>query len=53
MLYALIQPHFDCIYAAWYPNLNKKYRNKLQVLQNKYIRFCLQLNNREQIGTEH
>ena len=37
---ALIQPHFDYACAAWYPNLNKKYRNKLQVLQNKCIRFC-------------
>ena len=27
--------------------------NKLQVLQNKCIRFCLQLVNREHIGTEH
>ena len=30
----LIQPHFDYGCAAWYPNLNKKYKNKLQVLQN-------------------
>ena len=50
---ALIQPHFDYTCAAWYPNLNKKYKNKLQFLQNKFIRFCLQLNNREHIGTEH
>ena len=28
---ALIQPHFDYACAAWYPNLNKKYKNKLQV----------------------
>ena len=26
---------------------------KLQVLRNKCIRFCLQLDNREHIGTEH
>ena len=50
---ALIQPHFDYACAAWYPNLNKKYKNKLQVLQNKCIRFCLQLDNIEHIGTEH
>ena len=50
---ALIQPHFDYACAAWYPNLNKKYKNKLQVLQNKCIRFCLQLGSREHIGTEH
>ena len=49
----LIQPHFDYTFAAWYPNLNKKYRNKLQILRNKCIRFCVQLDNREHIGTEH
>ena len=46
---ALIQPHFDYACAAWYPNLNKKYKNKLQVLQNKCIRFCLQLDKREHV----
>ena len=50
---ALIQPHFDYACAAWYPNLNKKYKNKLQVLQNKCISFCLQLDNRQHIGIEH
>ena len=34
---ALIQPHFD----------------KLQILQNKCISFCLQLDNQDQIGSEH
>ena len=50
---ALIQPHFDYACAAWYPNLNKKYKNKLQVLQNKCIYFCLQLDNIQYIGTKH
>ena len=50
---ALIQPHFDYAFAAWYPTLNKKYRNKLKALQNKCIRFCFQLDNRDHIGTEH
>ena len=39
--------------TARYSNLNKKYRNKLQVLQNKCICFRLHLNNREYIGTEY
>ena len=39
--------------VVWYPNLNKKYKNKLQVLQNKCILLCLELGNREHIGTEH
>ena len=41
---ALIQPHFDYAYSAWYPNLNnKKWKSKLQTIQNKCIRYCLQL----------
>ena len=50
---ALIQPHFNYACVAWYPNLNKKYENKLQVLQNKCIYFCLQLDNIQHIRTEH
>ena len=44
---ALIWPHFDNACAAWYPNLNKKYKNKRQILQNQFRRFCLQLDSRE------
>ena len=47
---ALIQPHFDYACSAWYPSLNKALKNKLQTAQNKCIRFCLQLGNREHIG---
>ena len=39
----LIQPHFDYACSAWYPNLSKKLKNKIQISQNKYFRFCLQL----------
>ena len=49
---AFIQPHSVYAYMTWYENLNKKYRNKLQVLQNKCIHICLQLNNGQHIGTE-
>ena len=38
---ALIQPHFDYACSAWYPNLTKGLQNKLQIAQNKCIRFCL------------
>ena len=38
---ALIQPHFDYACTAWYPNLNKKYKKRIQIIQNKCIRFCL------------
>ena len=47
---SLIQPHFDYACSAWYPNLNKRLKSKLQILQNKCIRFCLNLNNRAHIG---
>ena len=47
---AIMQPHFDYACAAWYPNLNKILKHKLQTAQNKCIRFCLLLNNRKHIG---
>ena len=40
---AIIQPHFDYTCSAWHPNLTQKLKKKLQVTQNKCIRFCLQL----------
>ena len=46
----LIQPHFDYAYSAWHPNLNKKFKSKLQSIQKKCIRYCLQLDNRSHIG---
>ena len=47
---AIIQPYFDYACSAWYPNPNKKFKSKLQTIQNKCIRFCLQLNIRSHIG---
>ena len=47
---ALIQPNFDYASSAWYPNLNAKFKKRIQVSQNKCIRFCLQLDNRAHIG---
>ena len=47
---ALIQPHFDYACPAWYPNLKKALKTKLQTAQN--IRFCLLLGNREHIGID-
>ena len=49
----LIQPHFDFACSAWYPNLTKGLKNKLQISQNKCIRFCLFLGNREGIRYKH
>ena len=46
---ALIQPHFNYASSVWYPSLNKKFKTKLQILQNKCIRFCLQLDNKAHV----
>ena len=37
---SLTQPHFDYACISWYPLINQKMRNKLQVTQKKCIRFC-------------
>ena len=50
---ALIQPHFDYVCSAWYPNLNKKLKCKVQTVQNRCVRYCLQLDNRSHIGVKH
>ena len=47
---ALIQPHFDYVCSAWYPNLNKKFKSKLQAFQSRCIKYCLQLDNRSYNG---
>ena len=47
---ALIQPHFDYACSAWYPNLSKKLKNRIQTLQNKCIHFCFQLDKMSHIS---
>ena len=37
----IIQPHFDFVCSAWYPNHNEKLKKKIQVAKNECIRFCL------------
>ena len=39
----LIKSLFDYVCTAWFANLSKKLRLRLQATQNKYISFCLQL----------
>ena len=46
----LIQPHYDYACSAWYPSLNKRLVKKIQISQNKCIRYCLELDNRAHIG---
>ena len=47
---ALIQPHFNYACSAWYPNLTKKLKNRIQTSQNKCIRFCLPLDKMTHIS---
>ena len=46
---ALIQCHFDYVSTAWFFNLNKTSKDKLQVAQNKIVRFILNLHHRSRI----
>ena len=46
---SLIQPHYDFACCSWYPLLTQNLKKRLQISQNKCIRFCLNLKNRERI----
>ena len=48
---ALIQSHLDYCCSSWYTSLNKLQKKRLQVLQNKFIRFILDLGPRAHIGS--
>ena len=48
----IIQSHFDYACSAWYPNLNEKLKKKIQITQNKCIRFCLKLEKRRHISSK-
>ena len=47
---ALNQPHFEYASSAWYPKLTEKMKNKIQITQNKCIRYCLQLDKMTHIS---
>ena len=49
---AIIQPHFDYACSTWYINLKVCLKNKLKVVQNKCIRFCLRKTFPSHIGFE-
>ena len=49
---ALVQCSFDYSCCSWYPGINETFRKKLQVMQNKMIRFILKLDNRAHIGND-
>lgn len=47
---ALVQCHFDYSCSSWYAGLSKKLKQKLQVAQNRVIRFLLNLPPRTSIN---
>ena len=47
---ALIQCHFDYARAIWYSGLTQTFKTKLQIVQNKIIRFILNLPARSHVG---
>ena len=49
---ALLQCHFDYCCSSWFSSLSTKLKNKLQVMQNKMVRFILKLGPRSHIGDE-
>ena len=47
---ALIQCYFDYSCSSWYSAISQHYKNKLQLLQNKIVRFILDRGPRFHIG---
>ena len=47
---ALTQPPFGYASSACYPNLTQKMKNKIQITQNRCIRYRVQLNKRTHIS---
>ena len=49
---ALIQCYFDFACSSWYSPLSQQYKKKLQIMQNKIVRFILDLGPRSHIGQD-
>jgi hypothetical protein len=47
---ALVQCHLDYSISSWYHGLNKLLKTKLQIAQNRLVRFILDMHPREHIG---
>ena len=47
---ALIQSHHDYASTSWFSGLNQDLKKKLQIIQNKTLRFILDLGPRDHIG---
>ncbi len=46
---ALTQCNFDYAVSSWYPSMSQTAKKKLQVVQNKLIRFMLNLGPRDHV----
>jgi len=49
---ALIMSQFDYCSSTWYPGLTKTLKQKLQICQNKVVRFILNFGNRHHVGPD-
>ena len=52
LVMSLIQCHFDYACSFWYSCLSKVLKNRLQVTQNKIIRFVFNMDSRAHVGSE-
>ncbi len=50
---SLVQSHLEYAISSWYAAMTQKAKNKLRILQNKRIRFTLDLGPRTHITEEH
>ena len=49
---ALTQCNFDYCVSSWYPAMPQIAKKKLQIVQNKLVRFMLNLGPRDHVGVE-
>ncbi len=50
---SLVQSHVDYAITSWYAAMSQKAKTKLQIIQNKIVRFILDLGPRTHIITQH
>ena len=53
LVMSLIQCHFDYACSIWYYGISQDLKNRLQVTQNKIIRFILRFDQRSHISKDH
>jgi len=50
---AVVQCHLDCAISSWYAAMTQKAKHKLQTVQNKMVRFILDLEPRTHLTVDH